>query len=473
MRDNVYTPGAGNLPPVLAGRDQLLHELAGSLNAVAGTGRPHARDVIIVGPRGVGKTVTLTTYGRLAAQAGFEVVNLQAVAGHAGLVESLLQRAASRVDKNAGPWTRAKHAFDRIAGISFGVAGLSAAITTYQPGGGSRVLDPGTLAEALAELASEVRRDTPTGGLLITVDELQVASAADLALLAATLHRLNVDHPHAAVVFAGTGLPHTPDALRTAGVTHPDRLFLLEQLPVTLEEADARFAIIEPARRVGANWHPDAASAVVAATNGYPAHLQQLAHTVWDLATGPTLITVEDVRRAIPRFEADLNRRTLGPRWNRMSDRQMEYLAALALHGGTTSTAHLATTLARPLSELSWIRHDLIREGDIYTLQRGHVALAIPIFAPYILARYDQARATADITLLSLEDMRRNDPAAPPAARPPATNPPRPAVPSADPRTALMPPPAADAHTDSPDSDPHHDNTDHSRAPHPDLDPDA
>jgi Cdc6-like AAA superfamily ATPase len=70
MRENVYTPGAGNLPPVLAGRDQLLDELSVSLNAVASSGRPHAQDVIVVGPRGVGKTVTLTTYGQSAAEAG-------------------------------------------------------------------------------------------------------------------------------------------------------------------------------------------------------------------------------------------------------------------------------------------------------------------------------------------------------------------------------------------------------------------
>lgn len=226
----MYTPGAGTLPPVLAGRDVLLHRLQVGLNDVAVTGRARAQDVILVGPRGVGKTVTLTTYGRGAVVSGFEVVNLQAVAGHAGLVESLLQRAAIRIDKQAGPWQRAKHAFDRIAGISLGVAGVSAMLST-RPAEASARLDPGTLAEALVELATEVRRDNDGGGLLVTVDEMQVTSAADLALLAATLHRLNVDHPAAPVVFAGTGLPHVPSVLRSAGVTHPDRLFVRRIFP--------------------------------------------------------------------------------------------------------------------------------------------------------------------------------------------------------------------------------------------------
>ena len=329
------------------------------------------------------------------------MVNLQAVAGSSGLVESLLQRVASRAAANAGPWVRAKGAFDYIAGISFGVTGVLAQTATHEQSRGSSLLDPGTLAEAVVELANEVKRDGPTGGLLITVDEMQVASAADLALLAATLHRLNVDYPRAAVVFAGTGLPH-PETLRRAGVTRPDRLFILDPLSVALRPDEASFAIIEPARRAGVNWHPDAATRVVQVSNCYPAHLQQLAHIVWNTAAGPSKITTRDVEDAVPQFETDLHRSTLGPRWDRMSDRQMEYLAAVALLGGQTTTPRLAIALGRPIRELSWIRQELLDKGDISSAQRGHVALAVPIFAPYILTRYDEACATADLALLSL-----------------------------------------------------------------------
>ena len=221
MDRSVYTPGAGHLPPVLAGRDSILREWQLTLNDVAAVGRTRARDLILTGPRGVGKTATLTTFGSLAAQAGFETVTLQAVAGHAGLVASLLQRAAVRVEQGSGAWARAKRAFDRIESINLGAAGISAGLSRRTGGssGPVPVLDPSTLAEALVTLVREIRAEQPHGGLLVTVDEMQVASPADLALLAATLHRLNVDHPSSAVVFAGTGLPHTPEALRSAGVT--------------------------------------------------------------------------------------------------------------------------------------------------------------------------------------------------------------------------------------------------------------
>lgn len=157
-----------------------------------------------------------------------------------------------------------------------------------------------------------MRKDTHSGGLLITVDELQVASGPDLALLAATLHRLNVDHPSPAVLFAGTGLPSTPNVLLKAGVTHPDRLFVLESIPLTLEYDDARYAVVEPARQAGVAWTPEAAAAVVEASNGYPAHLQLFAHAIWTAAAGPVQIAVADVEAALPQIADMLERRTLG-----------------------------------------------------------------------------------------------------------------------------------------------------------------
>ncbi len=237
---------------------------------------------------------------------------------------------------------------------------------------------------------------------------MQVASGPDLALLAATLHRLNVDHPSAAVLFAGTGLPFTPDALRKAGVTHPDRLFVLESIPLTLEHEDARYAVVEPARQAGVVWTPEAADSMVEASNGYPAHLQLFAHATWTAAASHDQITLADVETALPQVAAQLERRTLGPRWDRISDRQMEFLAALALHGGRASTASIAATLGRTQQELSWLRGELIEEGDIYAPKRGQLAMAVPLFNRYVLSHYERTRPEAATAVLSLQEMIAN-----------------------------------------------------------------
>lgn len=405
---HVYSPGAGHAPPVLAGRDALLRDWQLMLNDTAARGRVRAKDTILVGPRGIGKTSLLSAFADLARQQGTDVVSIQAVLGEAGLIESLLQRARTLTAAEAGPWARARGAFERLAGFSIGVAGFSASLATHESAASPSLARPdaSSLADALALLAAEIRKDSPQSGLLITVDEIQVAAPPDLALLAATLHRLNVDHPQANVIFAATGLPFTPSVLQAAGVTHPDRLFFIDDVPLTLPPDDARFAIVEPAREAHVTWDPDAVDRLVSITNGYPAHLQLFADAAWVSAPGPDRISLADVEESLPALGAQLERRTLGPRWERISDRQMEFLAALAVHRGRASMAEIALTLGRPRGELSWLREELIGEGDVFAPRRGYIALTIPVLAGYVRSRYEDERVERSTDLLSLDQMR-------------------------------------------------------------------
>jgi hypothetical protein len=195
--------------------------------------------------------------------------------------------------------------------------------------------------------------------------------------------------------------------LRKAGVTHPDRLFVLEPLPLTLSHDDATYAIVEPARQVGVLWEADAAETIIRATSGHPAHLQLFADVAWGLAAGPDRITADEARAAAAEGTDLIERRTLTPRWNRLPDRQMEFLAALSLHGGQATAHALSSTLHRAVQELSWIREELLREGDIHSPSRGHLAMTVPSFGPFILERYEAARALATMQLLSLDEMRQ------------------------------------------------------------------
>ena len=137
-----------------------------------------AQDVILAGPRGVGKTAAMTAFGEIATEQGFEVVNLQAVAGHASLVDALLHRARRRIDEEAGPWQRATQAFEWLGGVSFSVAGTGAGISTRDRHDQPRP-DPGDLAQALAALAQEVRRDAPHGGLVVAIDRAATTRVRD------------------------------------------------------------------------------------------------------------------------------------------------------------------------------------------------------------------------------------------------------------------------------------------------------
>lgn len=405
MQGSVYSPGAGHLPKVLVGRDELLKEITLRLNETATVGRVRSDDVIYTGIRGVGKTAMLTAYAATASAQGFEVISHQAVVGRSGLVQAMLARAQRRIDEGAGAWQRAKRAFERVAGASVGTLGVSASLNVREAGRERLPVDPETLAAALATLAEEVRRDRPAGGVLITVDEMQVASAEDLPLLAATLHRLNVDYPAAGVAFAGSGLPHVPVVLREFGVTHPDRLFRIEALPPTLSAADALYAVIEPARQAGVTWEPDAAAMIVKASNGYPAHLQLFADAAWTAAEGPNVVTMADVHAGVAKAGDRLAVQSFRPRMDELSGRQLEYLAALALCGGDSTSQAVAHTLGRSHKDLSWVRDDLLRAGDIHSPGWGRVVMSMPQFGPYLLAHYEAARELVATDLVPLGQM--------------------------------------------------------------------
>jgi hypothetical protein len=409
MQDSIYTPGAGHRPPVLAGRDELLRDWSLMINDLASRGRVRAADLILTGPRGVGKTAAMSAFGELCGEQGFEVLKLQPAGRRPSVVSALLQRAREGLDEQAGPWQRAKQAFERLSGANISVAGFGAGISLHdRDDAGASELDGGAVATALATLAREVRHERPGGGVLVTVDEVQAAADSDLSLLAAALHRLNVEHSDAVVAFAGTGLPSTLDVLIKAGVTHPDRLFDLRPIPLTLSPEDARYAIVEPARMHGVVWDADAASRVVQVSNGYPAHLQLFADEAWKIAPGPNQILAVDLDQAIPHATAAIERRSLGPRWDRMTERQMELITALALHGGTASTAALARTLGRARTDLSWVRDELLHEGDVYVPHRGELSLAVPTFGPYVLDHYEAARGDSTRELLGIAEMRAN-----------------------------------------------------------------
>src|SRR5437660_8283467 len=73
---NPFAPGAGTQPPELAGRDQILNDSRVALRRVK-LNRP-ARSQVLLGLRGVGKTVLLNRINEFASEEGYLTVVLEA-----------------------------------------------------------------------------------------------------------------------------------------------------------------------------------------------------------------------------------------------------------------------------------------------------------------------------------------------------------------------------------------------------------
>lgn len=76
---NPFAPGAGTPPPELAGRSELIDEATVALRRTQ-AGRP-TQSPILVGLRGVGKTVLLVKMNELAEKEGFHAISVEAHEG--------------------------------------------------------------------------------------------------------------------------------------------------------------------------------------------------------------------------------------------------------------------------------------------------------------------------------------------------------------------------------------------------------
>src|SRR2546422_4992044 len=76
---NPFAPGAGSRPPELAGRDELRERVRVAIDRIR-LGRP-AKSILMVGLRGVGKTVLLDQMCEDARGRGIQVVRLEAPEG--------------------------------------------------------------------------------------------------------------------------------------------------------------------------------------------------------------------------------------------------------------------------------------------------------------------------------------------------------------------------------------------------------
>ena len=73
---NPYSPGAGTPPPELAGRDELLNKVRIAIERIR-RGRS-AQSILMLGLRGVGKTVLLDQMRDNAEAAGFYTLRIEA-----------------------------------------------------------------------------------------------------------------------------------------------------------------------------------------------------------------------------------------------------------------------------------------------------------------------------------------------------------------------------------------------------------
>lgn len=381
---NPYSPGAGTLPPVLAGRDDVIDDFRVIIGRA--TSGNSFQPMILSGLRGVGKTVLLLRFRTIAREAGWvaEIVETRPDGDLRMQVAEALPPLVRTVNRH---W-RNKELAQRIGRVAASFArNVQATVARsnfqlqYEPEPG--VADSGDLETDLVELfvaMGEGAREEKVGATLL-IDELQDVPAEQLSPIVGAAHRLNQEA--LPVVIAGAGLPRVGRALSEAR-SYSERLFSIHPIS-QLEEEATRDAFAAPTQSLGVAFDTEALEHLVAISEGYPFFIQVYGKHTWDIAEASP-IDREDVALASFRAYQELVDSFFRPRYDRATPAERRYLHAMAdLNTEPVQSSDVALSLGFGIaSQTSQQRDGLLSKGLIYAPERGQLSFTVPQMGQYL-----------------------------------------------------------------------------------------
>lgn len=381
---NPYTPGAGTPPSELAGRDDLREKVRVSIERLR-IGNT-AKSVLMVGLRGVGKTVLLDQMRTDAEATGIHTIRVEAPENRSlpALLAPNLRVALLRLSQIEAAKDLAQRSLRALAGfakaLKFKYQDIEVGID-FEPEKG--LADNGDLEGDLTMLfvaAGQAAKVAKTV-LVIFIDELQYVKEVEFAALISALHRCAQQKLPLTVVGAGL-----PQLLSLAGEakSYAERLF---DYPIIdkLDKVAAEAAIRKPAQKLNVDYEPAAVESIIANTKGYPYFLQEWGKHAWDIAqTSP--ITELDVEHASRITIAALDESFFRVRLERTTPSEKRYLRAMAELGpGPHRSGDIAQHMNKKANSFGPVRSSLISKGIVWSPIHGDTAFTVPLFHEYLL----------------------------------------------------------------------------------------
>lgn len=380
---NPYAPGAGTPPPELAGRGDLRETVRIALERVR-AGRS-SKSILMVGLRGVGKTVLLDRLRDDAEAAGMQTLRIEAPEGRSlpAILAPQLRLALLRLSRNEQAKELAQRALRGLAGFAKALKVKYQDIEVgfdFEPESG--LADNGDLENDLAALLEVAGNAANKAGtvMAIFIDELQYVNEDELAALITALHR--TAQRQLPVILVGAGLPQLPGRMGRAK-SYAERLFDFPQIGPLTEDA-ARLAITIPAHAEGVEVNEDALQRILAETHCYPYFLQEWGKHAWD-AANVSPIELDDVAQASTTAVAALDESFFRVRLDRLTPLEKKYLRAMAELGpGPHRSGDIADQLMRDVTKLGPTRGQLIAKGMIWSPGHGDTAFTVPLFDEFM-----------------------------------------------------------------------------------------
>ena len=370
---NPFKPTAGKMPPILIGRQSIIDDFKEGLEN--GAGAP-GRLMLITGQRGYGKTVMLTELGRVAKDAGWEVISETASEGMCDRLASALVRPGMKLrGVNVQP--------------SIGVSG----ILNASLGGASFSVDQ--VALTLREVVNQMLAKMPRGkGIVFTIDEAQAASMADMVALATTIQHVIRDEDMRdvsdsdkhGVAFVFAALPSLMDELLHERVLTFLRRSVQHDLGL-VAYPDVRSAYIEVVREGGLAIDSEVAELAAEASDGYPYMIQLVGYYMWRAAEvrGSKEIEEADVIQGKKDALVLFDDAVCAPLFDGLTAAQKLFVKAVAKEAPQPAkVSEIANRAHRSASWVSKYRASLIKERVVESAGYGLVRLSASHLAEYV-----------------------------------------------------------------------------------------
>lgn len=397
---NPFRPGAGHMPPYLAGRDTEIQEFRRLLRQAV-----VMENLVLTGLRGVGKTVLMDTLKPIAIKEGWLWVGTD------------LSESASLSEANIA--TRLLADLSVItSSLTIGSEPVREMGFSAQKGQVEIKLDyenltwlydstPGLVSDklkAVLEMVWKLTREQGGRGVIFAYDEAQNLSdhakkeELPLSLLLDVFQ--SIQRKEIPFMLVLTGLPTLFPKLVEAR-TFAERMFRVVFLNRLSPEA-SREAILKPIQqdKCPVVFDPPSIESIVEVSGGYPYFIQFICREVYDVfiqkidgGQHPAVPINEIVRKLDTDF--------FSGRWARATDRQRELLmvAAYLPHSDSEFTVQEIVekspqVLKKPFSasHVNQMLTSLSEAGLVYRNRHGKYLFAVPLLGKFIVRQSEEGR---------------------------------------------------------------------------------
>lgn len=388
---NPFRPGAGHLPPYLAGRQKETKEFCKLLLQTQ-----ILENTVITGLRGVGKTVLLENLKPEAIKAGWVWLGTDlsesATISHKSLATRILadisaitskvlisKKTTSSIGFISNALTEDKFLdFDTLQSVYNSTPGL-----------------PEDKLKACLELTWRIISSTPSiQGIIFAYDEAQnLSDQADkdeyplstLLDVFQSIQRKNIP-----MMLVLSGLPTLFPKL-VESRAYAERMFRVLFLK-NLSKAESRKAISKPLKGHEVQLNDESIGSIIEMSGGYPYFIQFICREVYDAF----LQKIGDGGRAsVPRIEIEkkLDSDFFAGRWARATDRQRDLLKVIAktescddeftVQEISTKSKEISIKAFSP-SHITQMLLKLCEQGLVFKNRHGKYSFAVPLLGGYI-----------------------------------------------------------------------------------------